>query len=283
MHEKIALYITPYEGPTSYNDMIDIAIENGIKNIEPVASFEFRTPDTEYAKEFRRRMDDAGLNVPCFSIGVNLADEGRFDAIEKAKKYAEAAAIVGSPYLHHTIVYDCSNPDYAHENKDRLFNEGMESVRIISDYAKSLGIKTIFEDQGYIFNGVENMKKFFDVVDRDCGLVADFGNIAYADEKVEDLIKALPDKVEHVHVKDIQYFLKDDPNAKGSPTYNYNFANGCAFGDGNVNFDAAFSALKEIGYNGYFAIEGYFYVEDPKKSFKKNLEITNYYLEKYGF
>ena len=44
MHNKIALYITPYEGPKSYNDMIDIAVENGIKNIEPVASYEFRNP-----------------------------------------------------------------------------------------------------------------------------------------------------------------------------------------------------------------------------------------------
>ena len=283
MHNKIALYTTPYEGPKSYNDMIDIAVQYGIKNIEAVASYEFRNPDIEYAKKFRRRVDDAGLKVPCFSIGINLADEGRFYAIERAKKYAESAAIVGSPYLHHTIVYDYSNPNYAHENMDRLFNEGIESVRIIYDYAKTLGIKTIFEDQGYIFNGVKNMKKFFDTVDRECGLVADFGNIAYTDERVEDLIKALPDKVEHVHVKDIMHYLKDDSNAKGNPTLNYNYANGCAFGDGNVNFDAAFSALKEIGYDGYFAIEGYLYVADPKKSFIKNLEITNYYLDKYGF
>ncbi len=283
MHNKIALYITPYEGPESYNDMVDIAVENGIKNIEPVASYEFRNPDIEYAKEFRRRVDAEGLNVPCFSIGVNLVDEGREDAIERAKKYAEVAAIVGSPYLHHTIAYDYSDPDYIKNNFDRLFNEGVEGVREVHDYAKTLGIKTIFEDQGFVFNGVDHMKKFFDVVDRDCGLVADFGNIAYADGRIEDFIKAFPDKVDHAHMKDIKYFDKNDPNKTGIQSYNYNFVEGCAFGDGYVDFDAAFFALKEIGYDGYFAIEGYFYVEDPKKSFYKNLEIANYYLEKYGF
>lgn len=283
MNKRIALYIAPYDGLTSYNDMLDLAIKNDIKNIEIISSFEFAQPNAEFAKEFRRRADDCGINIPCFSIGANLVADDRKEVIERVKRYAEVAAIVGSPYLHHTIAYSCSNPDDAIANMDDYFNKGVESVREIFDYAKTVGVRTIFEDQGFIFNGVKNFKRFFDVIDRDCGLVADFGNIAYADERVEDFIKAFPDKIYNVHVKDIKYFLKDDENATGGRTLNKNFADGCAFGDGYVNFDAAFSALRDINYDGYFAIEGYRYVEDPVKSFGENLRITNEYLEKYGY
>ena len=60
--------------------------------------------------------------------------------LEKLKGYAQVAAILGSPYLHHTIANDFLNPDNVTPYKDEFFKRGIELLKK-SGFAGYYGIK----------------------------------------------------------------------------------------------------------------------------------------------
>jgi sugar phosphate isomerase/epimerase len=193
------------------------------------------------------------------------------------------AKILGSPYLHHTIALNFSDPDYIAANCDLFYRRGLEAVREVYDYAAGLGIRTIYEDQGFLFNGKENFARFLQDVDRNVGVVADFGNIQFVDENVEDFIPAFADRIVHAHAKD--YIVT--PGASRSvedgeyTSKGGNFLKGCLIGEGSVNTDAAFRALQAIGYEGFVALEGDPIGPDEEASFQKNLATVRAYVSRY--
>ena len=55
------------------------------------------------AAEDRRVLDGHGLPVSCYSVGVQLFTDDPETAEEQMARHIEAAAALGSPYLHHTL------------------------------------------------------------------------------------------------------------------------------------------------------------------------------------
>ena len=254
LNNKISFYTKPFPRINSYYDMIDIAVEYGLSSVEGFCVFEFQEPDIESAKKIKIYADSKGINFPCFSVYVNLVGNDAEDMIERTKKYAEVADVLDSPFLHHTIVAEFLNPEKVLKNKNEFFHEGINAVREIYDYAKTLGVKTIFEDQGFIFNGVEGFKRFLDEVDREVGVVADFGNIYQSSNNIEQFIAEFSDKICHVHIKDV---VLTDSNILGTefPTITGKFMNEVEIGKGIIDFKKCFDMLKDNGYNGYYALE----------------------------
>ncbi len=250
---KVCIYTRPFPGVTSYRKMIDIAVSYGIDAIEGFCQFEFADPDVEAAKEIKKYADEMGVKFPCFSVFINLVGDDSAEMIERIKGYAEVAAALGSPYLHHTIACNYSEPEKVISFKDELFIKGIEAVREVYDYAEKLGVKTIFEEQGYLFNGVETFGKFLAEVNRDVGVVADFGNIYQSYDDIEDFIKAFSDKVMHAHVKDIT--LADNDENGGLATVTGKYMLKAEIGKGMVDIKGAINLLKDAGYNGYYGIE----------------------------
>lgn len=250
MKEKISFYSIPYPRIKSYYDLIDATAEHGLDYMEAYCFFELAEPDAEAAKKIREYADKKGVKFSCFSLFINLVGEDRRKQIERLKGFAEMAAILGSPYLHHTIVNDIRDPENVLPYKDEYFRLGIEAVREVYDHAETFGVKCIYEEQGYLFNGVENFKKFIDTVDRDIGIVADFGNICQVGEKVEDFIEAFSDKIMHVHVKDV--IINDETGLKTSTG---RYMREAVIGTGDVNIKKAIHLLMEKGYKGCYAIE----------------------------
>ena len=280
---KFCLYMPPLTTISSYKEMVDYAVDHGITKLETLNLLDLSTPDLEVAKELKAYADEKGISFPCVSVGLSLVDDDREENIEAMKRYADIAKILGSPFLHHTIALNFSEPQKIAEDFELFYERGVAAVREIFDYAATLGIRTIYEDQGFLFNGRETFARFLKEVGRNVGVVADFGNIQFVDENVEDFIPAFADRIVHVHVKD---YIVTPGSSREIEEGEYtsrggNYLRGCLVGEGSVRTDAAFEALRTMGYHGAVALEGDPIGPDEEASFCKNLETVTRYIETY--
>lgn len=281
MRSKLCLYSGPFPEINSYFEMVDIAAEHGLCYVETINSMEFITPDIEVAKKLRKYADQRNVGFACCSVAANLVDDDRREMIEFTKKFCQIAEILGSPFIHHTIALECGNPDNIVYRKEECFKRGIEAADEICSYAKSLGIKAIYEEQGYVFNGVAGVRRLMDGMSGNSGVVADFGNIMFADEKIEDFIPHFADKIAHVHLKDYLLFDNGASMENGDLyTAQKNILRDCQLGEGVVNFDAAFEELKKAGYKGNFALECVAKGTRSENFLEKNVEFACKYIEK---
>lgn len=277
------LYAPPVSSISTYKEMVDYAVAHGIRKLETLNILDLSVPDLEVAKELKAYADSKGITFPCVSVGISLVDDDRKAAVETVKRYADVAKILESPYLHHTIALNFSDPQYISENAELFYSRGLEAVREVFDYAASIGIRTIYEDQGFLFNGCKTFARFLEEVDRNVGVVADFGNIQFVDEQVEAFIPQFADRIVHVHAKD---YLVTPGSSRAAEPGEYtskggNYLKGCLIGEGSVHTDAAFRALQAIGYHDCVSLEGDPIGPDEEASFCKNLETITGYMNRY--
>lgn len=277
------LYMPPLTTIGSYREMVDYAAAHSIRYLETLNILDLSTPDLQVARDLKAYADSKGISFPCVSVGLSLVDDDREEAIETVKRYADIAKILGSPYLHHTIALNFSEPQKIANNFEVYYQRGIAAVREIFDYAATLGIRTIYEDQGFLFNGCKNFSRFLQEVDRNVGVVADFGNIQFVDEHVEAFISKFSARIVHVHAKD--YIVTDGTSREILPgeytSKGGNFLRGCLIGEGSVHTEDAFKALQAIGYKGFVALEGDPIGPDEEASFRENLEIVTGYIRQY--
>lgn len=282
-HSRFCLYMPPVSTIKTYREMVDYAAAHGITKLETLNILDLSTPNLEIARDLKAYADEKGVTFPCVSVGLSLVDDDREARIEEVKRYADIAKILGSPYLHHTIALNFSEPEKIAKNFELYYQRGIAAVREIFDYAGALGIRSIYEDQGFVFNGKATFARFLKDVERNVGVVADFGNIQFADEDVEDFIPAFADQIVHVHAKD--YLVTPVGSREKLPgeytSRGGNYLQACLIGEGSVHTDAAFLALKAIGYQGAVALESDPIGPDEEASFCANLEAVTRHIDTY--
>lgn len=280
---NFCLYMPPVSTIRSYKEMVDYAVAHGITKLETLNLLDLSTPDLEVARDLKAYADSKGITFPCVSVGLSLVDDDREARIEEMKRYADIAKILGSPYLHHTLALNFSEPKKIVENFELFYERGVAAAREVFDYAAALGIRTIYEDQGFVFNGKETFRRFLQDVERNVGVVADFGNIQFVDENAEDFIPAFAERIVHVHVKD--YIVTAGSSREIQPgeytSRGGNYLRDCLVGEGSVHIDAAFQALKDMGYKGIVSLEGDPLGPDEEASFCKNQETVTGYMDLY--
>ena len=284
MHPKITLYARPRSNMTSWLEMVDYCVEKGIQNLETLSVFELATPDVEFAKKLKAYADSKGIKIVCVSVGGELVGDDEENRVARMKGYADVAKILGSPYLHHTIVFNFWDPDAILADKENLFARGIRCAREVFDYAKSLGIQAICEEQGYIFNGIRGYGRFLEQIERSYGTVADFGNIRQAEEHIEDFIAAYGPYIRHAHLKDVTITAKTErPIGQGEfLTKDKNSMASAVWGQGDVNMEDGILALQKAGYTGFFGIESDPSTEENPDCFEKNLAYADALLTKLG-
>lgn len=282
-NQNFCLYMPPVSSIRTYREMADYAVAHGITKLETLNLLDLSTPDLEVARDLKAYADSKGITFPCVSVGLSLVDEDREARIEEMKRYADIAKILGSPYLHHTLALNFSEPEKIVANFELFYTRGVAAAREVFDYAATLGIRTIYEDQGFVFNGVTTFRRFLQDVERNVGVVADFGNIQFVDENAEDFIPAFAERIVHVHVKD--YIVTAGSSREIQPgeytSRGGNYLRDCLVGEGSVHTDAAFQALKDMGYNGIVSLEGDPLGPDEEASFCKNQETVLRYMNLY--
>ncbi len=253
-------YNTP-QTVTSWYQMVDLAAEYGMDKLELFTRLDFAQPDPEVAKKIREYADRKGVSICCLSTSQDLTGAEGEQNIARVMAYAEIAALLGSPYLHHTVCPEYRDATKVLCRREEFFTKGVEAVRRITDHAQRYGITTIYEDQGFLFNGLEGFGRLLAEVDRPIGMVADFGNIRQMDEEILPLIRAYHQKIYHVHLKDSVILPAQPSNTFGYPTVNGKWVQEVEPGTGTVPLAEGIALLKELGYKGAYSIE--FATTDP--------------------
>lgn len=254
VNRKIVFYSRPFPRIDSYYKLIDLATSYGMEAVEGFCHMELADTDTTEATRIRAYADEKGIKFCCFSVFCNIVGDDREQEIERLKRFTDVAVILGSPYIHHTIASEIFDPAMVLPMEKTLFKLGIQAVREIFDYAAAIGIRSIYENQGYIFNGVRGFGEFLDQVDRPVGILADFGNICQVGESITDFIRAYAARICHVHLKDV--VIRDkDPCEVCVTTLDGKKFDEVPIGDGSVDFAAAIRLLKNVGYTGYYSLE----------------------------
>lgn len=272
--KKLCFYTPPFPNVKSYYEMIDLAEQYGLPAVEGFCCFEFSEPDEDAAKKIKAYADSKNIIFPCFSVFVKFAAEE--ESIHRLKKYARVAKILGSPYLHHTIVGEYEKSERVLPYKKELFDKGVKAVQEIYDYGESIGVKAIFEEQGYLFNGVKGFGEFLKAVGRNVGIVADFGNIYESEDNLYDFLNEFAHLVVHAHIKDV--ILSDtNHDGKGLESLSGKYMYEAEPGRGIVNIEKAVKILKYSGYDGYYGIE-YSLNEENSQDMKNVISFIKKYI-----
>lgn len=208
------------------------------------------------AQRIKRALDERGIGVSCYSVGATVFENEA--AVRSLMRHAEIAQALGSPFLHHTLLLWLALPENAPSVEEGLRLSADAAVRV-AQYAETMDLMCIYEDQGMYVNGVENFRKFYSAVKRQCknvGVCGDVGNIMFVDESPEVFFRSFASEIVHVHLKD--YYRKcggESPGKGWFPTKGGNWLSDARIGSGEVNFAAVMKILKDAGYRGAYALE----------------------------
>ena len=216
-------FYTPHSACRSWREMIDLSAEYGFDCLEFFTNMELSEPDPDAARKLRAYADKKGIKACCLSSFVNLTGEDSEHQTARMKEF---------------------------------FEKGVAAVREIYDYARKFGVRTVYEDQAFLFNGVAGFDRFLQAVDRPVGVVADFGNIRQMDEEILDFIKAYAPRIVHAHLKDSLLHPADATPPKGAyPTVSGKWIQEVVPGTGTGPNREGIVLLKELGYDGICSIE----------------------------
>ncbi len=254
MDNKICFYAPPYPYVQSYYDLIDCSVQHGLSALEGFCRYELEHPHIQAAKEIKKYADEKGVYFPCFSVFINLVGEDAEEMMHRLKGFADVCAVLQCPLLHHTIVSNYCDPDSVLCHREDYYEKGVAAAREIYDYAAAIGVKTICEPQGYIFNGKETFGRFLQDVNRDIGIVADFGNVYQVGETIQPFLETFGHRAQHVHIKNVLVKETND-TGEGLKTLDGKYMFEVGLAEGVVDIQKCISILKSKGYDGCYALE----------------------------
>ena len=215
----------------------------------------------DFARRLRVEADRVGIAIVSYTIGANLytgSPEGDAAEVERLCGQLRVAAALGAQCMRHDVCYK-NVVDGKLVGFDRMLPTIAKNARAVTEYAKTLGIRTCTENHGYIAQDSDRVERLYYAVDHEnYGLLVDVGNFACADEDSAKAVSRLAPYAIHVHVKDFLKFAygEDVPEElKSFPTRARNRLAGCAIGDGVIPVKQCLAILKAADYNGYVSIE----------------------------
>jgi inosose dehydratase len=138
-----------------------------------------------------------------------------------------------------------------------------ERLATVADYIASEGLKFAYHFHlGTVVERQADLDVFIAATPDTVGLVVDTGHAALGGVDAAALIRRHPERIVHVHAKDVRRPVFDQIMAERR-----SFLDGVlagmftAPGDGGLDFSAVLRALSDIGYDGWIVIEA---EQDPK-------------------
>jgi inosose dehydratase len=140
-----------------------------------------------------------------------------------------------------------------------------ERLSTLAHYLEDRGLSLAYHYHlGTVVDGEDDIERFVAHTDRSVGFVIDTGHAALGGIDAERLIRSHPDRVAHVHTKDVRRKVFDDNLRRGG-----SFLDGVlagmftAPGDGDLDFRGIAQALLDIGYDGWIVVEA---EQDPARA-----------------
>ena len=252
---KLSVFSAP-QSFNSYRQVIDFCVKNQIPGLELFPMLELAEGDQETARQIAAEAREKGLEITCFSAGVDLAAQDGVDRVSQLKKWTDCAAAAGSPYLHHTLALSLT-PSYGPVTFRDIKERVTPAAREVFDYAADKGVLCLYEDQGLYCNGSIRFGDFLSQLNRPAGVCLDVGNCMFVDEMPEQFAGVFLPLVKHVHLKDylIRPAYMPHPGEGCYVTAAGNYLIEMPMGHGSVNFETVFTMLLRQGYDGWYSTE----------------------------
>lgn len=258
---------------------VDFAIENNFGAVELYPVAELALPDIGAAKRIAKKCAGC-IEVSCFSMTADILGEKGKKEVDTLKRFIDVANVLGSKMFHHTIYpwlhYDRTRlPEYREVKETAL-----ERCKEVCKYAEGYGMTCVYEEQGFVVNGVETFGDFFYSLEADNkGVVADLGNILFVGDDPVDFVSSYLREIKHVHVKD--YLFKSGNRCCGRGWYmsrNCDGLRGTVIGHGIVDHVRIFKLLNAVGFDGWYSVEfdGW---EDPDEAALTGRENMKIFME----
>ena len=164
------------------------------------------------------------------------------------------------------IIAETSNAIHGNRNRalsasPRLDRAGWahfgEKLTAVADHVAAAGMRLAYHHHlGTVVESGEDLERFLESTGPSVGMTIDTGHAALAGVDAVALIRAHPQRVAHVHCKDIRGEIFRKIKAAGG-----SFPSGVLAGmftvpgDGDLDFRKVVQALAEIGYCGWIIIE----------------------------
>ena len=208
----------------------------------------------EYARLLKEHAKERNIEISAYLIGANMLktdESSRKAEIKRVCEELDVAAELGVKLFRHDIGGEAKGFDLA-------IPQIAENVLEITKYAETIGIKTMSENHGYVFQNGERMEKLVNAVNHpNYGLLCDIGNfLCLNEDPVPEIIKIAPYTI-HVHAKDF-LINKKDICTDGVRCYKSK-AGFVIFpmpvNEGSVPVRQCIEILKNAGYDGCINIE----------------------------
>jgi sugar phosphate isomerase/epimerase len=233
----------------------------GYKGVEIMADAPHMRPDTftdDDAKEAKKLIDDLGMTVSnvnaftgfCFDTGdtyhptwVEADKKERQKRVDHTLRAIELCAIVGSPHISLQPAGPCMGCDV-----DSLYEIFAEGLHACLDKAKACGVVLGVEPEPGLLiersDQFDRLKNDYFAAEEMVQMNCDLGHLYCVREVPADVLRSHKDVTKHIHIEDI-----------ASQRVHQHLVPG----DGAMDFEGIFSAVDEIGYDGFVTVELYPY------------------------
>ena len=140
-----------------------------------------------------------------------------------------------------------------------------ERLSAVARYVEGHGLRLAYHFHlGTVVDGEDDLERLIANTDRRVGFVVDTGHAALGGIDAEQLIRNHPERVAHVHTKDVRGRIYDEARKR-----NGSFLDGVlegmftSPGDGDLDFQGVAQALIDIGYDGWVVVEA---EQDPARA-----------------
>lgn len=179
-------------------------------------------------------------------------EERRKQRIDYTKRCIDLAVEWGSPCVSVT-----SGRCLPGNPPDQAYQYFLNSIQQVLDYAiqKDIYIGIEYEPGLLVENANEVAQLLKDVPSPSLGVNLDLGHVQVIGEPLDGTIRRFADKIWNIHLEDI----REDKHYHLIP------------GEGNMNFQEIFDALKSIGFERFVTLELYSYPDSPDDAARRSL------------
>ncbi len=217
--------------------------------------------EAEHAKQLCEEAKRVGIEICNFAIIADLLGgcECNLETeVERVKRKVDIAAILGAKMMRHDTAFRFPNNSRGYQGFSNVLPRFAEGCRKITEYAESVGIKTMVENHGQFCQDSDRMEQLVNTVAHpNFGLLVDFGNFLCVDEDPAVAVGRTAPYAFHAHAKD---FIRKSGNERFNKngfflTRGGNYLRGTVIGHGVVPIEACVKALKNADYDGYLTLE----------------------------
>ncbi len=243
----------------------DTPLESVLRDIQEVgfAGVELGGKFPRDADTLRKVLGNYGLALVGGWYSSNLLVRDAESEIEALRSHLDLLQSLGSKVF---VIAETSNAIHGERsmplNRSPALSEEEwkmfgERTTAIADFIEDQGLRLAYHHHlGTVVESEEELDRFLASTSDSVGLTLDTGHAALGGIDAVSILKRVPERVAHVHCKDIRRTVFESALNEGS-----SFLDGVLRGmftvpgDGDLDFQPLFEALSEMNYSGWVIVE----------------------------